>query len=89
MPLVFAHAGTTDFMLLNWGPNWAAVYTKSFLTNADNFALGMFAAVMFVAMERGELPERLSRRIRMLSAVAILPVVRASAERCWCSRASS
>ncbi|OPX08522.1 acyltransferase [Mycobacterium sp. AT1] len=75
MPLVFAHAGTTDFMLLNWGPNWGAVYTKSYLTNADNFALGMFAAVMFVAMERGELPERLSRRIRTLSAVAILPVL--------------
>jgi peptidoglycan/LPS O-acetylase OafA/YrhL len=75
IPLVFAHAGTTDFMVLNWGPNWGAVYTKSYLTNADNFALGMFAAVMFVAMERGELPERLSRRIRTLSAVAILPVL--------------
>jgi len=75
MPLVFEHAGTTDFLLLNWGPNWAAVYTKSYLTNADNFALGMFAAVVFVAMERRELPERLSRRIRMLSAVAILPAV--------------
>jgi peptidoglycan/LPS O-acetylase OafA/YrhL len=62
-------------MVLNWGPNWGAVYTKSYLTNADNFALGMFAAVMFVAMERGELPERLSRRIRTLSAVAILPVL--------------
>jgi len=75
MPLVFAHAGTTDFLLLNWGPNWAAVYTKSYLTNADNFALGTLAAVMFVAMERRELPEGLSRRIRMLSAVAILPAL--------------
>jgi len=75
MPVVFAHVDTTDFMLLNWGPNWGAVYTKSYLTNADNFALGMFAAVVFVAMERGELPERLSRRIRTLSAVAILPVL--------------
>jgi len=75
IPLVFAHAGTTDFMLLNWGPNWAAVFTKSFLTNADNFALGMAAAIVFVAMERGELRERLSRRIRMFSTVAILPVL--------------
>lgn len=75
IPLVFAHAGTTDFNLLNWGPNWAAVFTKSFVTNADNFALGMLAAITFVAMERGDLPERLSRRIRMISAVAILPVL--------------
>ncbi|GAB7067943.1 acyltransferase [Mycobacterium hodleri] len=75
IPVVFAHSGTTDLMLLNWGPNWAAVFTKSFLTNADNFALGMLAAIVFVAMERGELPERLSRRVRMLSTVAILPVL--------------
>jgi peptidoglycan/LPS O-acetylase OafA/YrhL len=75
IPLVFAHAGTSDFMLLNWGPNWAAVFTKSFLTNADNFALGMLAAITFVAMERGDLPERLSRRIRLISTVAILPVL--------------
>lgn len=75
IPLVFAHAGTDDFMLLNWGPNWAAVFTKSFLTNADNFALGMLAAITFVAMERGELPERLSRRVRLISTLAILPVL--------------
>lgn len=79
IPVVFAHAGTTDFMLLNWGPNWAAVFTKSFLTNADNFALGMFAAVLFVAIERGALRERLSRRVRALSALAILPAFAVSA----------
>jgi peptidoglycan/LPS O-acetylase OafA/YrhL len=78
MPLVFAHAGTTDFLLLNWGPNWAAVYTKSFLTNADNFAFGMLAALTFVAMEQGALAERISRRVRTFSAVAILPVLLAS-----------
>lgn len=78
IPLVFAHAGTSDFMLLNWGPNWAAVFTKSYLTNADNFAIGMLAAITFVAMERGELPERLSRRVRTISTVAILPVLVAS-----------
>jgi peptidoglycan/LPS O-acetylase OafA/YrhL len=75
IPVVFAHAGTTDFMLLNWGPNWAAVFTKSFLTNADNFAFGMLAAITFVAMERGELPERLSRRVRTYCTIAILPVL--------------
>ncbi len=78
MPVVFAHAGTTDFLLLNWGPNWGAVYTKSFLTNADNFALGMLAALTFVAMEQGALADRISRRVRTLSAVAIVPVLLAS-----------
>jgi peptidoglycan/LPS O-acetylase OafA/YrhL len=74
MPLVFAHSDTTDFILLNWGPNWAAVFAKSFLTNADNFALGMFAAIVFVALEHRALPERIAKRVRMLSALAILPV---------------
>lgn len=79
IPVVFAHSGSTDFMLLNWGPNWAAVFTKSFLTNADNFALGMFAAVVFVAMERGVLRERISKRVRVISAAAILPMLAVSA----------
>ena len=78
IPLVFAHSATTDFMLLNWGPNWAAVFTKTFLTNADNFALGMFAAIVFVALEHRALPERISRRVRMVSAVAIVPAFLAS-----------
>lgn len=75
IPLVFASEGATDVTLQYWGPNWAAVFTKSFLTNADNFALGMFAALVFVAIEQGALPERLSRRVRALSAAAILPVL--------------
>lgn len=79
IPLVNRYAGTTDFILLNWGPNIAAVFTKSILTNADNFAVGMLAAIVFVAIEHGALPERISRRVRMLSAVAILPVLVVSA----------
>jgi peptidoglycan/LPS O-acetylase OafA/YrhL len=73
-PLVYANSSTTDFILLNWGPNWSAVFAKSFLTNADNFALGMFAAVVFVALEHGALREQIAKRVRMFSAVAILPV---------------
>jgi peptidoglycan/LPS O-acetylase OafA/YrhL len=79
IPLVNQHAGTTDFVLLNWGPNVAAVFTKSILTNADNFAMGMLAAIVFVAIEHGALPERISRRVRMFSVVAILPVLVVSA----------
>jgi peptidoglycan/LPS O-acetylase OafA/YrhL len=73
-PLVYANSSTTDFILLNWGPNWSAVFAKSFLTNADNFALGMFAAIVFVALEHGALRENIAKRVRMISAVAIIPV---------------
>jgi peptidoglycan/LPS O-acetylase OafA/YrhL len=73
-PLVYANSSTTDFILLNWGPNWSAVFAKSFLTNADNFALGMFAAIVFVALERDALRESIAKRVRMISALAILPV---------------
>jgi peptidoglycan/LPS O-acetylase OafA/YrhL len=79
IPVVNRYAGTSDFILLNWGPNIAAVFTKSILTNADNFALGMFAAIVFVAIETGVMPERISRRARMVSALAILPVLVISA----------
>jgi peptidoglycan/LPS O-acetylase OafA/YrhL len=73
-PLVYANSSTTDFILLNWGPNWSAVFAKSFLTNADNFALGMFAAIVFVALDHGALREGIAKRVRMISAVAIVPV---------------
>jgi peptidoglycan/LPS O-acetylase OafA/YrhL len=79
IPVVNRYAGTTDFILLNWAPNIAAAFTKSILTNADNFAMGMFAAIMFVAIEHGALPERIGRRVRTLSAVAIVPVLIVSA----------
>ena len=79
IPVVNQHAGTTDFVLLNWGPNIAAVFTKSILTNADNFAMGMLAAIVFVAIEHGTLSERISRRVGLFSAVAILPVLVVSA----------
>lgn len=79
IPLVNAHSDTTDFNLLNWGPTWAAVFAKSFLTNADNFALGMFAAILFVAIERGVLPARVTKRLRLFSLLAILPVLVLSA----------
>ena len=75
IPLVNAKAGVVDTGLLDWGPNWAAVYSKTLLVNADNFAAGMLAAVVYVAMEKGSVSETLSRRVRLLSAVALLPVL--------------
>lgn len=42
-----------DIWLQNWGgPNLAAVFSRSILTNADLFAYGMLAAILFVAIEQ-------------------------------------
>jgi len=75
VPLVNAATGVTNPTLLEWGDNWAAVFSRSFLTNADNFAMGMLAAVVIVAMEHDAVKERLSGRMRLYSALALLPVV--------------
>ncbi|MGX9790276.1 acyltransferase family protein [Mycobacterium sp. MMS18-G62] len=73
VPMLVHRSGITDRVLLDWGPNWVAVFTKTFLTNADTFAMGMLAAVVFVAMEQFSMSERLSRRVRLYSALAIIP----------------
>jgi peptidoglycan/LPS O-acetylase OafA/YrhL len=70
-PLVAHHFHVTDPELQNWGPNWVAVYLRSFLANADNFAFGMLAAMVMVAMEQRSISERISRRVRRFSAVGI------------------
>jgi peptidoglycan/LPS O-acetylase OafA/YrhL len=67
--------GITDPYVLEWGDNWAAVFARSFLTNADNFAVGMLAAVLIVAMQQDAVKEWLSRRVRLISALALLPVL--------------
>ncbi|WP_284235234.1 acyltransferase family protein [Mycobacterium antarcticum] len=75
IPMVNAATGVTDPTLLEWGDNWAAVFSRSLLTNADNFAAGMLAAVLVVAIENRLIGEALSRRVRLLGAVALLPVM--------------
>jgi peptidoglycan/LPS O-acetylase OafA/YrhL len=75
IPLAISAAGLTDFNAIQWGDNWVAVYTKSFLTNADTFAFGMLAAVVVVAMERKSLRDKLSRRIRLYSVLALVPAL--------------
>jgi peptidoglycan/LPS O-acetylase OafA/YrhL len=59
---------------MQWGPNWVSVYLRSFLVSADNFAFGMLAAVLMVAMEQKSVREGLSRRVQLICALA-LPVV--------------
>lgn len=73
VPAIVDATGVTDPLLQEWGDNWLAVFLRSFLTMSDTFAYGMFAVILFVAMERGVLPERLSRRIRLIAALAFFP----------------
>jgi peptidoglycan/LPS O-acetylase OafA/YrhL len=62
-----------DPLLMEWGPNWVAVWNRSFLSLASTFTFGMFAAVIFVAMRSGALTGHLARRMRWYCAAAIVP----------------
>lgn len=73
VPVVAAAANVSDPLLREWGDNWLAVYLRSFLTLSDTFAYGMFVVVLYVAMERGAVPERLSRRVRTMAFIALFP----------------
>lgn len=75
IPVVNAKMGISDPALLDWGPNWGAVYSRTLLTNADNFAVGMLGAVAFVAMEQRTMREAWSKRIRLISTIALFPML--------------
>ena len=62
-----------DVWLQNWGPNLAAVFSRSFLTNADLFAYGMLAAILFVAIEQAVIGERAAKWIHRVD-ILLLPV---------------
>lgn len=70
-PLLMSHTGGT-LELQNWGPTWSAVYLRSFLTNADLFAFGMLAAILFVALEQGVVRESIARRVRLVTTLGML-----------------
>jgi peptidoglycan/LPS O-acetylase OafA/YrhL len=55
-----------DALTAEFGPNGIAVLTRSLLGIADNFGVGMLVAVLFVWMERGDLPWLTRRRILLL-----------------------
>ncbi|MGU3500200.1 acyltransferase family protein [Mycobacterium sp. C31M] len=65
-PLVFEASGADTVMMQNWGPTWAAVFMRSFVTNADLFAYGMIAAIIFVAIEQGVISAPAAKRIYLL-----------------------
>jgi peptidoglycan/LPS O-acetylase OafA/YrhL len=73
VPALMAHFHVTDPLQVDWGANWVAVFLRSFIASADNFAFGMLAAVLMVALERGALRSSISRRVRAASWAAILP----------------
>lgn len=67
------HFDVYDPLLMEWGPNWVAVWNRSFLSLASTFTFGMFAAVIFVAMRSGALTGHFAKRIRWYCAAAIVP----------------
>jgi peptidoglycan/LPS O-acetylase OafA/YrhL len=73
VPVLAAHFHVTDPLLMDWGPNWVAVFLRSFIASADNFAFGMLAAVVVVAIEGRVLRESVSRRVRTISVIAAVP----------------
>jgi peptidoglycan/LPS O-acetylase OafA/YrhL len=75
VPMLIAHEHVTDPLMIDWGPNWVAVYLRSFLTNADSFAYGMLVVILFVAMEQGAISEKLSRRVRLIASIALFPAL--------------
>ena len=40
VPLLMVRVHVTDPLLVDWGPNWVAVFLRSFFASADNFAFG-------------------------------------------------
>ena len=72
-PEVMETAHTDSTQLLNWGPNWSAVYLRCFLSNADMFAYGMVAAILFVAVEQKVVGPKVDRWARTVCALALIP----------------
>jgi peptidoglycan/LPS O-acetylase OafA/YrhL len=59
-----------------WGSNWVAVLARSFLSYADTFAIGMLAAVLYVALAGGRLSRVSTIRLQwILASVVLLGVV--------------
>ncbi len=79
LPLLVTHFGVTDPQMMNWGPNWVAVFLRSFLASADNFGFGMLAAIVVVAVEQKALGDKLPRRVRRYSVLALVPVLAVTA----------
>ncbi|WP_167103681.1 acyltransferase [Mycobacterium sp. DL592] len=77
-PVVQQWVGVNDPNLAEWGPNWLAVYNRSFVSLADNFAFGMIAAVLFAAIGTGLLTGHVVRRLRWYCVPLLLAAAAAS-----------
>lgn len=74
-PLIQAQVGEYDPLLAEWGPNWIAVFNRSFFSLADNFTFGMVAAVIFVAITSGAMSGHFVRRLRWYCGALLLPTL--------------
>ncbi|MDV7198337.1 acyltransferase [Rhodococcus kroppenstedtii] len=76
----FLQRGATNLTPLEayWGPNWIAVLSRSSLALADNFAWGMVAAVIYVAIARGAFRGTSTRTVVRVSTAAMLIALVAS-----------
>lgn len=74
-PVVQREVGVYDPLLSEWGPNWLAVFNRSFFSLADNFTFGMLAAVVFVAITSGAISGHLARRMRWYCGALLLPAL--------------
>lgn len=68
----FARRDDLSTFSAEFGANGIAVLSRSLLALGDNFALGMVVAVLFVWIERGDLPWLTARRITVVGIPVIL-----------------
>lgn len=61
---VLAGSNPAESFYLKWGGNWTAVLARSFVAHADLFAFGMFAALIYVMLEKGRIDNKLIPLIR-------------------------
>lgn len=62
---------STDPLHYEWGASWHAVLARSFLLWCDNFAFGLAAAVLFLAVKRGKLLSTSRMRALMVLTVVL------------------
>ena len=63
---------------IHFGANWTAVLSRSLLSYADNFAVGMLAAVIFVLVRSGAVDASRARQIRRYAAMTAAVTLPAS-----------
>ena len=66
--------GVHGIFTFDWGNTWSAVWSRSFLANADLFAFGMLAALTIGLLRHKERVPMLSRMVKTTALVVIVVV---------------